>query len=155
MLTRTQLTENSWLDQGELDLSEFPSFESIWAIHPEEFGLVKIYGREIRTPRWQQPYGRGYAFSGINHEALPVTDELQPYLDYANTLYPGTTFDQVLVNWYENGHHYIGAHRDDERHLVPNSPIVSVSLGQTRVFRLRRYRVKGIYKDIPLVGESI
>ena len=30
-------------------------------------------------------------------------------------------FDQVLVNWYQNGNDYISAHSDDEPQIKPNS----------------------------------
>ena len=46
-------------------------------------------------------------------------------------------FNHVLINWYNDGSHYIGPHSDSEAQIVEDSPIVSVSLGQERTFRIR------------------
>jgi len=52
-----------------------------------------------------------------------------------------------LLNWYDGQQgHYIGAHRDDTRDLHKDSPIVTISLGQERIFRMRRIGQKG-FKD--------
>jgi alkylated DNA repair dioxygenase AlkB len=122
-------------------------FNSLWNIHPETYGTIKILGKEISTPRWQQSYGRDYRFTGMNHAALPVPELLDPFLEWANSLGYGT-FNQVLVNWYANGHHYIGKHRDSESQLVPQSPIISISLGATRTFRIRNYATNDIIMDL-------
>ena len=54
----------------------------------------------------------------------------------------------LLLNWYDGQKgHYIGAHRDDTRDLCPGSPIVSISLGQERIFRMRPWKQQG-FKDI-------
>lgn len=43
----------------------------------------------------------------------------------------------LLVNWYDGAKgHCIGPHRDQAKDLVQGSPIVTVSLGQARQFRL-------------------
>jgi alkylated DNA repair dioxygenase AlkB len=46
----------------------------------------------------------------------------------------GFDYNQVLVNWYQDGNHYIGPHSDDETQLVPGSSIYSFSFGQERDF---------------------
>jgi len=55
----------------------------------------------------------------------------------------------LLLNWYEGQKgHYIGAHRDDTRDLFKDSPVVTISLGEERVFRMRKYKEKKLKKDI-------
>lgn len=54
----------------------------------------------------------------------------------------------LLINWYENGRHYIGAHSDNVNPLVDNSPIVSISIGATRIFRIKDKKTRSIVKDI-------
>jgi alkylated DNA repair dioxygenase AlkB len=52
----------------------------------------------------------------------------------------------VLVNWYDGRlNHYIGRHRDSTANMIVGTPIVTISLGEERIFRLRRWReqVKG------------
>jgi alkylated DNA repair dioxygenase AlkB len=44
----------------------------------------------------------------------------------------------LLLNWYEGPGHYIGPHHDDTRDMIPGTPIVTISFGETRVFRLTR-----------------
>ena len=147
-----------WLEQGRLpaDLA-LPSLQVLWDLRPEERGRVHLYGREHATPRWFQSYQRAYHFSGLAHPALPLPDLLQSLKTWADGLGFGV-FDQVLVNWYANGHDCIHRHADSERQLRPNSPIVSVSLGATRIFRIRRKHggrgIPAIVKDVQAVDHS-
>lgn len=46
-------------------------------------------------------------------------------------------YQQLLINWYQDGDHYIGPHSDDESQLVKNSAIYSFSFGQTRDFVIK------------------
>jgi alkylated DNA repair dioxygenase AlkB len=57
-------------------------------------------------------------------------------------------FNSSLINWYMDGTHYIGTHADDERQLVPLSPIFTASLGATRLFRIRQKEDGKIVKDL-------
>ena len=142
----------SWLAVGRVPkrLRADPAqFETLWALRPADFGKVVMMGREVATPRWHQSYGRGYYFTGMQHAALPVPEPVRPILDWANALGLGH-FNQVLFNWYANGHHYIGRHRDDETQLVRRSPILSLSFGATRTFRVRDWRTGKVALDLPL-----
>jgi alkylated DNA repair dioxygenase AlkB len=44
----------------------------------------------------------------------------------------------LLLNWYDGPGHYIGPHHDSTRDMVPGTPIITISFGETRVFRLTR-----------------
>jgi alkylated DNA repair dioxygenase AlkB len=149
IISRTELTQDSWLDDLKLPQTLTSYFNILWNMHPVEYGKVKIYGKVLNTPRWQQTYGHEYKFSGINHEALPIPEEFYPYMTWVNSLDYGE-YNQMLVNWYENGLHYIGKHSDDENNMEKGSPIISISLGATRKFRLRKKSEKGIFKDISM-----
>ncbi len=145
---RINLENNSWLDEGKLPenlkLSD-EEFENMWNTHPENYAEVMIYGSLKKTPRYQQSYIRNYQFSGVNHPATALPSCMRKYLNYINSIY-GNKFNQVLVNWYNDGSHYISSHSDDERQLIPNSPIVTISFGAERKFRIRKN--KKITKDI-------
>jgi alkylated DNA repair dioxygenase AlkB len=109
--------------------------EELWELHPEKRATVRIVGRRVQTPRWQKAYGRDYRFAGGTAEAEEVPPLLEPYLAWArgqvNPLLNG-----LLVNWYDgSAGHYIGPHHDDPHDLVPGSPVVTISLGEERVFR--------------------
>ena len=147
-MLRTDLTANSYMLETTLPRHLCSvDMDLMWALHPELPAQVVIHGRLLDTPRFSQSFGRDYAFSGVSHSALPVPPEIAPFLEWCNDLGLGR-FDQILVNWYADGRHYIGAHSDDERQLRPGSPIVTVSLGATRTFRIRHGKI--ILRNVPV-----
>lgn len=119
--------------------------ENLWNMHPKEYSTVKIYGKIIHTPRYLQSYGRPYVFSGQKHDAVPIPNIIQKYMDFANSIESYTSryqkFNMCLVNWYEDGSHYIGYHSDDEKELFIDkdggSIVFSISFGETRRFLLQ------------------
>jgi alkylated DNA repair dioxygenase AlkB len=144
--TRTYI-KNSWLDEFRIPEGILPSFEDVWDEHPEEKAVVIMYGNEISCPRWQQSYMNDYTFTGMAHEKKSLPKIFEPVLGWVNNLGYGK-FNQVMLNWYENGHHYIGTHADSTVQLEKDSEIVSISLGATRKFRIRDNNK--IVKDIEL-----
>jgi alkylated DNA repair dioxygenase AlkB len=48
------------------------------------------------------------------------------------------------LNWYDASQcHYLGRHRDSIKNLCVGAPIVTLSFGEARVFRLRPWRAAG------------
>lgn len=122
-------------------------FEALWGLHPEEFRSIRMHGRWVDLPRWQQAYGRDYQFSGQTSTAMALPSLLQPYVSLAQTCIDDK-LNGVLVNWYDGGlGHYIGPHRDKTKQLVPGSPIVGFSLGEQRKMRFRPVGGEG-YVDV-------
>ena len=118
-------------------------FESLWNLHPEKSNEILIHGRMVPIPRKQQAYGRDYYFSGTVNEALPVPELLAPFLAWVREAID-TRLNGLLLNWYDGTKaHYIGAHRDSRKGLVTGSPIVTISVGEERTFRLRLPKEKG------------
>jgi alkylated DNA repair dioxygenase AlkB len=115
-------------------------FDLLWNLHPSEFPAIHIHGRSVRIPRWQQAYGADYHFSGRTSRALAVPEILMPMWTWVReTLEPRA--NGLLLNWYDGDQaHYIGAHRDSIRNMCSGAPIVTVSLGAARTFRLRRWK---------------
>lgn len=109
-------------------------FETLWKLHPSEYSILKIYGKDVKTPRYIQNYGYDYQFSGVKHKSIPTPEILQVFIDWINQQEPSYNYNGMLVNWYENGNHYIGAHSDDEKELVKNAPIYCFSFGEERDF---------------------
>ncbi len=126
---------------------DFNKFTEIWNQHPEYYHKINMYGKEIPTPRWQQSYGKNYSYTGSINNALPIPDNLKMFLEWSQ-INIDNRLNGLLLNWYDGQKgHYIGAHRDDTRDLFKDSPIVTISLGQERIFRMRRYKQKD-FKDI-------
>ena len=57
--------KRSWIIQGNLpkNIIDLYNFESLWNLHPEEYGQIKIFNKLINTPRWQQTYCKDYWYS--------------------------------------------------------------------------------------------
>lgn len=141
---RHELDEDNELWVGTLPTDMAPAFDELWDLHPSEFHEIKMHGRLVKTPRWQQAYGMDYQYTGRVNKALPIPTLLNPIWTWAKEQVD-SRLNGILLNWYDGKlDHYIGKHRDSTKNMVPNAPIVTVSLGQERVFRLRPYRGKKI-----------
>lgn len=115
-------------------------FNGIWNLRPEEYPTHRIHGRMVKLPRWQKAYGNDYRFSGLTSVALPVGRELVPFLSWAvQTI--DHRLNGILMNWYDGSlGHYIGKHRDSRDGLIEGAPIISMSLGETRICRFRKWK---------------
>jgi len=126
---------------GRLPETRLPGqdqFETLWCLHPTTFPEIHLHGRLVKIPRWQQAYGADYHFSGRTSAALPVPSSLEPFHSWARSAIDDR-LNGLLLNWYDGDlGHYIGPHRDSTRNMVPDAPIVTISLGAERTFRLNR-----------------
>jgi alkylated DNA repair dioxygenase AlkB len=115
-------------------------FETLWRLHPADFPEIHLHGRLVKIPRWQRAYGADYHFSGQTSASLPVPPELEPFHSWARSVIDDR-LNGLLLNWYDGDlGHYIGPHRDSTRNMIPGAPIVTISLGAERTFRLTRDR---------------
>src|SRR4051812_11899242 len=74
-------------------------FETLWGSHPSTFPVIKMHGRLVKIPRWQQAYGVDYRFSGQVSKALPIPELLAPLLVWAKNEID-ERLNGVLLNWY-------------------------------------------------------
>ncbi len=112
-------------------------FEQLWQLHPAEFHEILMHGRLVKTPRWQQAYGRDYSYTGKVNQALPVPSRLEPFLRWTHENVD-PALNGLLLNWYDGQRrHYIGRHRDSIQNMIAGTPIVTISIGEDRTFRLR------------------
>jgi alkylated DNA repair dioxygenase AlkB len=130
------------------------NFEALWRMRPPEYHEILMHGRVLKTPRWQQAYGMDYRYTRRVNRALPVPLLLEPLLAWARTQID-ERLNSILVNWYDAllGH-YMGRHRDSTGEMLKGVSIVTVSLGEERIFRLRPYRGKG-RRDFPALDGSV
>ena len=57
MLEQRALDDTSHVLVGHLPEALIPDpamFDRWWALHPDEFHEIKMHGRPVKTPRWQQ-----------------------------------------------------------------------------------------------------
>ena len=117
-------------------------FCRLWSLHPTDYHEIKIHGRLVKTPRWQQAYGTDYHYTGRVNRALTVPDILQPLHAWCRANID-ERLNGLLLNWYDGSlGHYIGKHRDSTTNMCDGAPIATVSFGETRVFRLRPWKDK-------------
>jgi hypothetical protein len=112
---RRELPEGAmmWLGRLPEELKLNPSqFEALWKMHPNYFHEIRMAGRLVKTPRWQQAYGVDYHYSGGVNKALPIPPMVQPALAWARATIE-EKLNGLLLNWYDGSlGHYIGRHRD-------------------------------------------
>lgn len=104
---------------------------------------IRIAGRSVKIPRLQAWHGdesAHYRYSGLSIQPEPWTETLliikQRVEEVVGSTMP-SCFNSVLVNRYRSGQDSVGWHSDDEAELGVDPTIASLSLGQTRVFRLQ------------------
>ena len=113
-------------------------FEALWELQPVEPQRIRMSGRMVDIPRRQKAFGHSYQFYGQTSVASPTPELLEPYLQSAQAAVD-SRLNGLLLNWYSGElRHYIGPHRDDTRQRFEGSPIVTISLGEQRIFRLTR-----------------
>ncbi len=151
------LDDTHRLDLGELPPELLPdagAFDDLWASHPDAFHEIVMHGRKVHTPRWQQAYGTDYHYTGSTNRALPLTPVLSRWLAWSREAID-PRLNSILINWYEGASgHYIGKHRDSDVNRVEGSPIVTLSFGEERTFRMRPWRGQG-FLDVPAVHGGI
>lgn len=147
-IVREYLSKDAWMDFHTMDLEV-----DLWSLCPDKQEKITMFNKESDVPRFQQSYGRSYYFSGLMHEADPIPDLLKPILEKVNNMGYGI-FNQILLNWYANGHMYIASHADKMDQMVKDSVIVSISIGATRTFRIRDMN-KNIIKDYSLKSGDV
>ncbi|KAA3631424.1 MAG: alpha-ketoglutarate-dependent dioxygenase AlkB [Proteobacteria bacterium] len=119
--------------------------------------VVRLFGRDVPSPRLAAWYGDPdavYTYSGLCNEPLPWSGPLQTIRSRVEAAC-GERFNSVLVNLYRDGRDAMGWHSDDEAELDPEAAIASVSLGETRRFRLQNKRIGHRRIEIPLTHGSL
>uniref|UniRef100_A0A8C9FIJ9 DNA oxidative demethylase ALKBH2 n=1 Tax=Pavo cristatus TaxID=9049 RepID=A0A8C9FIJ9_PAVCR len=106
---------------------------------------LHVFGKWHNIPRKQVTYGDPeltYTYSGVTFSPKPWIPVLSHIRDRL-VLETGHAFNFVVINRYKDGEDHIGEHRDDEKELVPRSPIASVTFGACRDFVFRHCDSRG------------
>jgi alkylated DNA repair dioxygenase AlkB len=128
------------LEEGFLSPDEAHTWMCRLAVElPFEREAPVMFGRPIPVRRASCAIGEPgarYRYAGVQREALPWPTGFEPLRARIEQA-AGARFDFALCNRYDDGEVAMGWHADDERELVPDAPIASLSLGAARAFALR------------------
>ncbi len=113
-------------------------FDQLMETLPLRMHEVVVFGQRHYQPRqvcWHGP--ESFTYSGLTLDPDPWTDEL---LEVQALLlaHLGIEFNSVLVNHYRDGKDSVGWHADDEESFGPEPIIATISLGEPRLFCLKR-----------------
>ena len=109
-----------------------------------EHDEAMMFGKRIITKRkvaWYGDKDYAYTYSKITKFALPWTPELKQLKDKIEQV-SGTNYNSCLLNLYHDGSEGMAYHSDDEKTLVDNAAIASISFGAERKFSFKHKRTK-------------
>ena len=118
---------------------------------------IEVWGKVHDQPRltsWHGDPGTDYTYSGVTLATCPWTpllSRLRSDIEEAT----GHRYNSVLLNLYRNQHDGVGWHSDNERELGRMPAIASLSLGETRSFRLRHRERRHAPVNIDLTDGSL
>ena len=117
---------------------------------------VMMFGKRITMKRkmaWFADDGISYTYASSRKEALPWTDSLLTLKNIVSEV-SGHTYNSCLLNLYQDGEQAMGWHADNEKQLLKNGAIASVSLGAERKFAFK-HRVNADRVDVVLENGSM
>jgi alkylated DNA repair dioxygenase AlkB len=100
---------------------------------------VVMFGKKIMTKRkvaWYADAGINYTYAGVKKSGLQWTEPLLKIKQKVEAI-TGSTYNACLLNLYHEGEEGMGWHRDNEKEIVAESSIASVSLGAARKFAFK------------------
>lgn len=120
------------------------------------YDQAEFAGNTIQTKRkvaWygDQPYN--YTYSNTTKVALAWTDLLVDLKKKVESI-TQESYNSCLLNLYHNGQEAMSWHSDNEKALLKNGTIASLSFGATRVFALK-HKNKPIKRSFALQSGSL
>lgn len=100
---------------------------------------VVMFGKKIMTKRkvaWYADAGITYTYAGVKKSGLQWTESLLRIKQKVEVI-NGARYNACLLNLYHEGDEGMGWHRDNEKEIVAESSIASVSLGAARKFAFK------------------
>ena len=100
---------------------------------------VVMFGKEIITKRKVAFYSDpliAYTYSSKTKIGLPWKDPLIILKNIVESL-TKQTYNACLLNLYHNGEEAMGWHSDNEKEIIANSTIASLSIGASRKFSFK------------------
>ena len=106
-----------------------------------------MFGKKATFHRFQNTYGVSYKFAGQESVGQPMAGApaaVRAFDEVLRTTEALREYNSILLNYYDadpkdgGPRHYMGPHSDDEKSLMPLTPIISLSwctAGHARKFR--------------------
>ncbi len=107
---------------------------------------LSIFGKNIQLPRLVVAYSdchQNYAYSRITHKNNPLTQTFNNLLERVSS-HLNIEFNHLLLNLYRDGTNSIGWHSDNEKQLGNEINIAMLSLGVSRIFKIKHLPSKKI-----------
>jgi alkylated DNA repair dioxygenase AlkB len=117
---------------------------------------VVMFGKKIMTKRkvaWYADAGITYTYAGVKKLGLQWTDTLLEIKQKVEAI-TGATYNACLLNLYHEGEEGMGWHRDNEKEIIPESSIASLSFGAVRKFAFK-HTISNERLDIELENGSL
>lgn len=167
IILMTLFSDHLSLDLEDADITYYPNFltraeantlyEILYKETPWQQDDIKVFGKVYAQPRLTALYGNNgvpYSYSTITmtpHRYTPAVLEVKIQIEQVAK----AIFTTCLINLYRDGQDSNGWHSDDEKELGTNPIIASLSLGEERVFKLRKKEDHRITSKIPLAHGSL
>ncbi len=122
--------------------SEDKAWEHFAALHEEvpwRHEPITLWGRQFLQPRltaWYGDAGADYTYSGLSMAPLAWSPRLAAIKAAVESACE-RRFNSVLLNLYRDERDSVGWHSDDEAELGQHPFIASLSLGESRVFKMK------------------
>ena len=124
-------------------------FKELMLNTPWQEDDIRVYGKLYKQPRLTAFFAnnqKSYGYANITmtpHDFTPVLKTLKHKIEAATN----TAFTSCLLNLYRDGQDSNGWHADDEKELVMNPVIASLSFGASRTFQMQHRFQKSIPKQ--------
>ena len=137
----------AWMNKLETEQWMKQLYEDLEWLQPK----ATVFGKNYLIPRKTTFIGEkgiSYSYSGLFHKAKGWPHWFYPLLEKVS-LKSNSNFNACLLNLYRDGSDRMGWHRDNEKELIHDKPIASLSLGSSRDFFIKK-RYSSIKKIISL-----
>ena len=117
---------------------------------------VVMFGKKVITKRkvaWYADAGITYTYAGVKKSGLEWTEPLLGVKQKVESI-TGASYNACLLNLYHEGEEGMGWHKDNEKEIVSESSIASVSLGAARKFAFK-HATTSERLDIELANGSL
>jgi alkylated DNA repair dioxygenase AlkB len=117
---------------------------------------VLMFGKKIMTKRkvaWYADAGITYTYAGVKKSGLQWTEALLEIKQKVEAI-TGASYNACLLNLYHEGEEGMGWHRDNEKEIVAESSIASLSFGAVRNFAFKHV-ISNERLDIELANGSL